>query len=123
MAHAADATLQSHDAPIGSLSAVRGSAFLGVRYGAVRRRSSATLGTWIATARACRRHAGVSPRSRRRTLLSPHVLCCDVTRSIRSQEGDHTMWAQLITMTIKPGREGDLQRASAQLQGTERPGT
>ena len=33
------------------------------------------------------------------------------------------MWAQLITMTIKPGREGDLRRVSEQLQATEQPGS
>ena len=33
------------------------------------------------------------------------------------------MWAQLITMTVKPGREGDLKKVSEQLRATERPGS
>jgi quinol monooxygenase YgiN len=33
------------------------------------------------------------------------------------------MWAQLITMTIKPGREGDLQKVAEQLRAAEQPGS
>jgi len=33
------------------------------------------------------------------------------------------MWAQLITMTVKPGREGDLQAVADGLRATEQPGS
>jgi heme-degrading monooxygenase HmoA len=33
------------------------------------------------------------------------------------------MWAQLITMRLKPGREGDLPRVFEQLQAAEQPGS
>ena len=33
------------------------------------------------------------------------------------------MWAQLITMRLKPGREGDLPRVYEQLRAIEQPGT
>ncbi|MGO9197622.1 MAG: putative quinol monooxygenase [Acidimicrobiales bacterium] len=33
------------------------------------------------------------------------------------------MWAQLITMRLKPGKEGDLPRLYEQLRAVEQPGT
>jgi quinol monooxygenase YgiN len=33
------------------------------------------------------------------------------------------MWAQLITVRLKPGKEGDLPRLVEQLQATEQPGS
>jgi quinol monooxygenase YgiN len=33
------------------------------------------------------------------------------------------MWAQLITMNVKPGREGDVHKVAEQLQATEQPGS
>jgi len=33
------------------------------------------------------------------------------------------MWAQLITMHLKPGREGDLPKLIEQLRATEQPGS
>lgn len=33
------------------------------------------------------------------------------------------MWAQLITMRLKPGREGDLPKLIEHLQATEQPGS
>ena len=33
------------------------------------------------------------------------------------------MWAQLITMRLKPGKEGDLPRLVEQLRATEQPGS
>ena len=33
------------------------------------------------------------------------------------------MWAQLITVRLRPGREGDLPRLVEQLQATEQPGS
>lgn len=36
---------------------------------------------------------------------------------------EHTMWAQLITMRMKPGREGDLPRLFDQLRAAEQPGS
>ena len=33
------------------------------------------------------------------------------------------MWAQLITMRLKPGKEGDLPRLVEQLGATEQPGS
>jgi len=33
------------------------------------------------------------------------------------------MWAQLITVRLKPGKEGDLPRLVQQLQATEQPGS
>ena len=33
------------------------------------------------------------------------------------------MWAQLITMRLKPGKEGDLPRLVEQLHATEQPGS
>lgn len=33
------------------------------------------------------------------------------------------MWAQLITMRLKPGREGDLPKVAAQLRAAEQPGS
>ena len=33
------------------------------------------------------------------------------------------MWAQLITMRLKPGREGDLPRVYEQLRAIDQPGT
>lgn len=33
------------------------------------------------------------------------------------------MWAQLITMRLKPGREGDLPKLIQQIEAAERPGS
>jgi heme-degrading monooxygenase HmoA len=33
------------------------------------------------------------------------------------------MWAQMIVMRLKPGREGDLPEVVAQLRATEQPGS
>ena len=33
------------------------------------------------------------------------------------------MWAQMITVRLKPGKEGDLPRLVEQLQATEQPGS
>ena len=33
------------------------------------------------------------------------------------------MWAQLIKTRVKPGREGDLEKLSEQLQAAEQPGS
>jgi quinol monooxygenase YgiN len=33
------------------------------------------------------------------------------------------MWAQMISVRLKPGKEGDLPRLVAQLQATEQPGS
>jgi quinol monooxygenase YgiN len=33
------------------------------------------------------------------------------------------MWAQLITMRLKPGKEGDLPRLYEELRATEQPGS
>jgi heme-degrading monooxygenase HmoA len=33
------------------------------------------------------------------------------------------MWAQMITTRLKPGREGDLAKLTAQLKATEQPGS
>ena len=33
------------------------------------------------------------------------------------------MWAQLMTMRLKPGKEGDLAKVYAQLRATEQPGS
>lgn len=33
------------------------------------------------------------------------------------------MWAQLITATLKPGREGELEPLYKQIQATEQPGS
>jgi len=33
------------------------------------------------------------------------------------------MWAQMITMRLKPGREGDLPNVAAQLRAAEQPGS
>ena len=38
-------------------------------------------------------------------------------------ERDRGMWAQLITVRLKPGKEGDLPRLVEQLQATEQPGS
>jgi quinol monooxygenase YgiN len=33
------------------------------------------------------------------------------------------MWAQMITTRLKPGKEGDLAKLTAQLKATEQPGS
>jgi heme-degrading monooxygenase HmoA len=33
------------------------------------------------------------------------------------------MWAQMITMRLKPGKEGDLPKVAAQLRAAEQPGS
>jgi len=33
------------------------------------------------------------------------------------------MWAQMITMRLRPGREGDLSKVAAQLKAAEQPGS
>jgi quinol monooxygenase YgiN len=56
--------------------------------------------------------------------LSKFARDCRVMRTtVRSlaDEGGHGMWAQLITVRLKPGKEGDLPRLVEELKATEQP--
>ena len=52
---------------------------------------------------------------------APSVIRTTVRRVIEAR--GYRMWAQLITVRLKPGKEGDLPRLVEQLQATEQPGS